>query len=41
MSRTGRPVGRIMQRFPCVSGDDPFLYDSFDRYLGFSLRKRG
>ena len=30
-----------MQRFPCVSGDDPFLYDSFDRYLGFSLRKRG
>ena len=23
MSRTGRPVGRIMQRFPCVSGDEP------------------
>ena len=41
MSRTGRPVGRIMQRFPCVSGDEPFLYGSFDRYLGVSLRERG
>ena len=27
--------------FPRVSGDEPFLYGSFDRYLGFSRRKRG
>ena len=41
MSRTGRLVGRIMRRFPRVSGDEPFADDSRDGIYKFSPRERG
>ena len=41
MSRTGRPVGRIMQRFPCLSGDEPDLEAELCKWKLFSPRERG
>ena len=41
MSRTGRPVGRIMQRFPCVSGDEPPDGKRNERIDEFFPRERG
>ena len=41
MSRTGRPVGRIMQRFPCVSGDEPVNAIAGGTKETFSPRERG
>ena len=41
MSRTGRLVGRIMRRFPRVSGDEPVATYTADDESLFSPRERG
>ena len=41
MSRTGRLVGRIMRRFPRVSGDEPAHASSIMTKLRFSPREWG